>query len=206
MALVASVVRKVNAFDVLEDRRAVATLARLHTEADGQFWALLRHYLPMLPRVLIGRRLPWHRMERFYADKYIALEREQAAFCHLVARSIGARRIVELGTSFGVSTIWLAAAVRANGGGVVITTEVVREKALRAHRNIDDAGLGRFVEIRVGDARETLRDLAGPIDLLLIDGYPPAALDVLRIVAPHLRTGAVVLADNVGSFKADLAD
>jgi predicted O-methyltransferase YrrM len=145
-------------------------------------------------------------MERFYADKYIALEREQAAFCHLVARSIGARRIVELGTSFGVSTIWLAAAVRANGGGVVITTEVVREKALRAHRNIDDAGLGRFVEIRVGDARETLRDLAGPIDLLLIDGYPPAALDVLRIVAPHLRTGAVVLADNVGSFKADLAD
>ncbi len=67
------------------------------------------------------------------------MEREQAAFCYLTARSTKAETIVEFGTSFGVPTIWLAAAARANGGRV-ISTELVPSKAGQAQQNIKDAG------------------------------------------------------------------
>lgn len=95
-----------------------------------------------------------------------------------------------------MSTIYLALAVRDNRGGRVIGTEIVEPKAERARRNLDDAGLGDFVEIREGDALQTLRDVGGEIDFLLNDGFPPYALPVLKLLAPRLRAGAVVVADN----------
>ena len=119
----------------------------------------------------------------FYADKYIALEREQAAFCYLTARALRARLVVEFGTSFGVSTLWLAAAVRANGGGRVIGTELVPDKVERARAHVEEAGLSEIVEIREGDARQTLRDLPPDVDLLLNDGFPNLALEILQLVA-----------------------
>lgn len=117
-----------------------------------------------------------------------------------------ATRVVEFGTSLGVSTIWLAAAVRDNGGGTVIGTEMMPAKAERAHAHLYEAGLADQVDIRIGDARETLRDLDGPVDLMLNDGFPDAALDVLRLVAPQLRPGAVVITDNVGVMRGDYAE
>jgi predicted O-methyltransferase YrrM len=119
---------------------------------------------------------------------------------------VQARRVVEFGTSFGVSTIWLAAAVRDNGGGSVIGTEMVPAKAESARAHLREAGLADHVDIRTGDALETLRDLDGPVDLMLNDGFPDAALDVLRLVAPQLRPGAVVITDNVGVTRGGYAD
>ncbi|HVK69110.1 MAG TPA: class I SAM-dependent methyltransferase, partial [Polyangium sp.] len=138
--------------------------------------------------------------------KYIAIERDPGAFCYLTARALRARTIVEFGTSFGISTLWLAAAVRDNGGGRVIGTELVPEKARRAQANLEEAGLASFAEIRVGDATETLRSDLGEVDFMLNDGSPLPALDVLKLVAPALRPGAVVVTDNVGVFKADYRD
>ena len=75
----------------------------------------------------------------------------------------------------------------------------------KAWDHLREVGLEEYVEIREGDALETLQDLEGPIDFMLNDGFPPYALPVLKLVAPHLRRGAAVVADNVGAFKADHA-
>ena len=195
---------KFDPFAVLPDEKVRAVLRRLHGEADRQVPGVLLHFLPKLPRMLLGLRVDAPGSELgYFADKYIALGSDQGAFCYLTARALRARTIVEFGTSFGVSTIWLAAAVRDNGGGRVIGTELVPEKARRAQANLEEAGLASFAEIRVGDATETLRANLGEVDFMLSDGSPRWALDALKLVAPALRAGAVVVTADVGIFKAD---
>lgn len=126
---------------------------------------------------------------------------EQGELIYLLCRSMGATRVAEFASSLGFSTIYLAAAVRDNGGGQVIGSELVPEKVKTARRNLADAGLDTLVEIREGDARETLRDLGGPIDFFLMDGWPveegpSLARQIMELIAPQLRVGAIVLNDN----------
>jgi predicted O-methyltransferase YrrM len=113
-----------------------------------------------------------------------------------MCRALRARRVVEVGTSHGVSTIYLAAAVRDNGGGLVIGTEHEPDKSRAARANFEAAGLSKFIELREGDLRETLKTLEGPIDFVLIDIWVEMARPAIELIAPHLRTGAVVCADN----------
>jgi len=133
---------------------------------------------------------------RYMADKLVALEPDKAEFCHLVCRSLGARRIVECGTSYGVSTLYLAAAVRANGGGTVIATEYEPAKAAAARATFAEAGLAEFIDLREGDLRETLKVIEGPVDFVLMDIWTEMARPALELIHPHLRPGAVVVADN----------
>src|SRR5262244_265167 len=89
---------------------------------------------------------------QFLSDKLVALDRNKAEFCYQVCRALNAQRIVEAGTSFGVSTLFLAAAVRDNGGnGVVIATEHEPSKAKVARANFAEAGLAEFIDLREGD-------------------------------------------------------
>src|SRR5579871_1430986 len=83
----------------------------------------------------------------------------QGDLIYLLCRSLKAHRVVDFATSVGMSTLYFAAAMRDNGGGLVIGSELVPEKAVIAKRNLADAGLDEFTDIRIGDARETLRDL-----------------------------------------------
>ena len=138
---------------------------------------------------------------RFMADKLVALEPIKAEFCHLLCRSLQARRVVEVGTSYGVSTLYLADAVRANGGGVVIGTEYEPAKAVQARANFAAAGLADLIDLREGDLRETLKVIEGPVDFVLMDIWTEMALPALELIAPHLRTGAVVVADNTAQFR-----
>jgi predicted O-methyltransferase YrrM len=103
-----------------------------------------------------------------------------------------------------VSTIYAAAAARDNGGRV-IGTELEPGKHAAAKANLARAGLADFVDVRLGDAMETLRDVEGPIDLLLLDGWKELYLPVLQMLEPNLRPGAVVLADNIKTFRRALA-
>ena len=132
-----------------------------------------------------------------FSDVYMSVSDAGGRLLYLLARATGARQIVEYGTSFGVSTLYLAGAARDNGGGTVIATELNLAKAAAAQRNFDEAGLHDLVDLRVGDARQTLADLPDGIDLLLLDGWPDHALDVLTLVEPRLRPGALVLVDDV---------
>jgi len=138
---------------------------------------------------------------QFLSDKLVALDRDKAEFCYQVCRALRARRIVEAGTSFGVSTLFLAAAVRDNGGGVVIGTEYEPEKAKAARANLAEAGLSDFIDLREGDLRETLRATGGPVDFMLVDIWAPMARPALELVAPSLRDGAVVICDNTAQFR-----
>jgi predicted O-methyltransferase YrrM len=128
---------------------------------------------------------------------YMPISREFGKLLYAQARAARAETIVEFGTSFGLSTIFLAAAVRDQGRGKVIGTEYEAEKAERARANLAAAGLAEWVEIRVGDARETLRaDMPRSIDLLLLDGAKSMYLDILTLVELQLRPGAIVASDN----------
>lgn len=190
----------------LADPRVTAVLRRLHGEAAGQGLKIVRRLAPMFARQFMRSRGPigWDELSRRAKDLYLPLSPEQGAFCYLTARALGARRIVEFGTSFGISTIYFAAAVRDNGGGRVIGTEMVPEKVAQARRNLEDAGLGEFAEIREGDALVTLKDEQEPIDMVLLDGWKDGYMPMLRLLTPLLRPGGVVLADNIFTFKRDL--
>ena len=130
-------------------------------------------------------------------DIIMSVSRAGGRLLHLLTRAVRARTVVEFGTSFGISTLYLASAVRDNGGGQVITTELQQDKARLAAENFAAAGLADLVDLRLGDARETLRDLPEPVDLLLLDGWLDLRLPILRIVEPRLRPGALVVIDDV---------
>jgi len=136
-----------------------------------------------------------------YAERGFSISRDQGELIYLLCRGIRATRVAEFATSIGMSTLYFAAAMRDNGGGAVIGSEIVPAKVLTAKRNLAEAGLADYAEIREGDARQTLRDLGGPVDFILIDGWPgdqgpSLAREVIEIVAPQLRSGGYVMNDN----------
>jgi len=136
----------------------------------------------------------------------LAVSRETGRLLYMPARSSGARTIVEFGASFGISTLHLAAALRDNGGGALITSEFEPSKAARARDNLTAGGLIDLVEIREGDALETLSvDLPKTIDLLLLDGAKPLYPAILSLVESRLRPGAFIVADNADDSPDYLA-
>lgn len=141
--------------------------------------------------------LPADELAERTKDLIMSVSEDGGRLLYLLARSARARTVVEFGTSFGISTLYLASAVRDNGGGTVITTELQADKARAAEKNFAEAGLDDLIELRLGDARETLRELPGPVDLLLLDGWLDLRLPILELVAPRLRPGALVIVDDV---------
>ena len=130
-------------------------------------------------------------------EDYLAVSRDTARLLYMLVRSAGARSIVEFGTSFGISTLHLAAGLRDNGGGRIITTEFEPSKAARARENFTAGGLADLIELREGDALQTLaRDLPGRIDLVLLDGAKGLYPTVLALLEEHLKPGALIVADN----------
>ena len=184
-------------------------LDRLFAEADASMADLRARSAHILPGELAammssktGYRDQYTRMK----DMPLAVSRETGALLYMLARTMDARSIVEFGTSFGISTLHLAAALRDNGGGQVITSEFEPSKIVRAQANIAAADLTDLVEIREGDALETLaRDLPEQIDLVLLDGAKGLYPDILALLEPHLRPGALVLADNADWSQEYLA-
>ena len=126
---------------------------------------------------------------------YLAVSEEEGAFLYIMARAMKARRIVEFGASFGISTLYLAAAALENGGSVT-TTEVHPDKCATLRSTFAKAGLSDVITLLEGDARETLADVDGPIDLLFLDGWKSAYLPVYELIRPKLVPGSVIFADN----------
>ncbi|WP_397445889.1 O-methyltransferase [Pseudomonas chlororaphis] len=130
-------------------------------------------------------------------DLWLPVSRDTGGLLYMLARSTRARHIVEFGTSFGISTLHLAAALRDNGGGRLIGSEFEASKVQRARQHLLEGGLADLVEIREGDALKTLAvDLPEAIDLLLLDGAKALYADILALVESRLRPGALIVADN----------
>jgi predicted O-methyltransferase YrrM len=127
----------------------------------------------------------------------LPVSRTTGRLLYMLARSFGASTIVEFGTSFGISTLHLAAALRDNGGGRLITSEFEPSKIERARAHLTEGGVIDLVEIRQGDALQTLRaDLPDTIDLVLLDGAKALYPDILSLLESRLKPGAFIVADN----------
>jgi predicted O-methyltransferase YrrM len=185
------------------DPKVGAALDRLHRESKHDRIVIAKAFPTGLFALLRGRS--WFKaVSPWLKYTYVKVGYEAGELMYTTARAISARRIVEFGTGFGFSTIYLAVAVRDNGGGTVITTELEPTKVDVASANLADAGLRGFVEFRLGNALETLRDVEGPIDMVLLDGWNEAYIPIVEMLKPKLRRGSVVFADNVKFFKNGL--
>lgn len=196
---------------VLHDPELERLLARLHDKSNEQLEAMRAYYAAREGQDASPQDDDAARIKEFRSDKLVALDRDKAEFCYQLCRAKNARRIVEIGTSYGVSTLYLAAAVRDNlrgggGDGVVIGTEYESEKAKAARKHFEEAGLSRFIDLREGDLRETLKQIDGPVDFMLVDIWIAMARPALELVASHLQTGAIVLCDNTERYRNDYAD
>ncbi|TDV40313.1 O-methyltransferase [Actinophytocola oryzae] len=130
------------------------------------------------------------------ADVYMPVSASAGELLYALVRSSRPETVVEFGTSYGISTLHLAAAVADNGTGHVFTTELSAVKVTAARSNLDEAGLGDHVTILAGDALETLASVPGPVGVVLLDGWKQLCLPVLRQLEPRLAPGALVLADD----------
>jgi predicted O-methyltransferase YrrM len=181
----------------LLDPRINSVLAKLHNESDSQARLVRAFFIVriVLNKLGLSSTLSGDYFDSFMRDKSVALDRDKAQFCYLMIRATGAKTVVEVGTSFGVSTIWLAAGVRDNSEdgerGVVIATEWEPEKVAKAKDNWEQAGLTKWLKLLEGDVQQTLRDLRldDPIDLVLMDIWTPLALPSLKNLIPKMRKG-----------------
>ena len=193
---------------VLHDPELEGLLTDLHARSDQQI-AEMRRY--DAERARKAHPPSEDEVRAFRRDKLVALDRNKAEFCYQLCRANEARRIVETGTSHGVSMLYLAAAVRDNvraagGDGVVIGTEYEPEKATVARAHFEQAGLSHFIDLRVGDLRETLKEINAPVDFVLVDIWITMARSALEMVIPHLKAGAIVVCDNTEQYRSEYAD
>jgi predicted O-methyltransferase YrrM len=130
-------------------------------------------------------------------DCYLPISADAGKLLYNLVRSARPDTVVEFGTSFGISTIYLAAAVTDNGVGRVVGSELSARKVEAARANLSAAGVGATVTILPGDARQTLAEVPGPIGLVLLDGWKDLCLPVLRVLERRLAPGALVAADDI---------
>lgn len=183
----------------LQDQNVKKVLDELHQQAKKD-WI---HIAKTAPQYLVSL-LP----NRYYMDivppetfehAHLSISREQGIFLYNLCRSAECKFIVEFGSSFGISTVYLAAAAK-DIGGKVITTEILASKCEVLKENLTTAGLLDYVEIRHGDALETLADLNQTVELLFLDGWKTLYNDVLDLIKPHFKSGSIIIGDNV-DFK-----
>jgi predicted O-methyltransferase YrrM len=200
---------------LLSSKRVAETLDKLHADADAADRDLMATMMAqaeasgetlkdLAARFVDEERVNYRTTYRGHADHFLAISPAYGRFLYAIARARKAKRIVEFGTSMGISTIYLAAALRDNGGGKLIGSELEPTKVARAHTHLETAGLADLVEIREGDALDTLKDVGGEVDVLSIDGAFSLYLPVLRLIEPRLTPGAVILGEN--AFAQDYLD
>lgn len=190
--------------DSISSGLVAEVLQRLHREADAADAPLMQAYVSeaisveeAMRQVVEAESKDLTALYHGYADNFLSVSPAFGRFLYMCARSCKARRIVEFGSSMGISAIYLAAALRDMGGGFLIGTELEPGKAERAQANLTAAGLADVVELRIGDARDTLKHgVGGDIDMVMLDGAFTLYLPVLKLLEPHLKPGAIIIGEN----------
>jgi predicted O-methyltransferase YrrM len=177
----------------LHDSRVAETLERMYAESQKQM-STLRERRPNLSAAsTVAERAD--AMSEFY----IPVTPESGRLLYSLVRATRPATIVEFGMSFGISALHLASAVRDNGTGHVVTTEISTTKIAAAKQTFADTGLDDLITVLEGDALATLADLAGPVDFVLLDGWKELYLPVIKLLEPKLSPGTLVVADNTES-------
>lgn len=181
----------------LQDARVASVLDRMYAESKEQM-SLLRERRGTFDRPMTAQE----RAEAM-SEFYIPVTPEAGRLLYSLVRATRPATVVEFGMSFGISAVHLAAAVRDNGTGRVVTTELSETKIAAAKQTFAETGLDDVITILEGDALSTLAEVPGPVDFVLLDGWKDLYLPVLELLEPRLSPGVLVIADNASS--ADMA-
>ena len=176
----------------LQDPKVASAIDRMYAESADQMARL--------------HTLDWQRLSSASAqeradalgDYYLPVTPESGLLLYTLVRASKPHTVVEFGMSLGLSTIHLASAVRDNGVGHVITSELNATKVAAATATFAEVGLRDVITIEEGDALQTLGALEGPVNFVLLDGWKELYLPVLQLLEPRLSSGALVVADNTG--------
>jgi predicted O-methyltransferase YrrM len=179
--------------NTLQDPKVATVLDRMYTAAKSQM-SLLRERIGDFDRPMSAQQRA-DAMSEFY----IPVTPEAGRLLYALVRATRPTTVVEFGMSFGISAVHLASAVRDNGGGRVVTTELSATKIAAAKQTFAETGLDDQITILSGDALSTLADVDGPIEFVLLDGWKDLYLPVIELLEPRLSTGALVVADNASA-------
>ena len=176
----------------LHDPRVKTALDKMYAEAQQQLPVLRerRDEFQRLSKASIQERAD------AFGDFYIPVTPEAGRLLYLLVRGTRPATVIEFGMSFGISALHLASAVRDNGSGRVVTTELSVAKIVSAKRTFADAGLDDLITVLEGDALSTLKDMTSPVDFVLLDGWKELYLPVIKLIEPQLTPGALIVADN----------
>jgi predicted O-methyltransferase YrrM len=176
----------------LQDARVATALDRMYSESTEQF-SRLRENRDVFQR--IANASAQERADAL-SDFYLPVTPEAGRLLYALVRAAKPSTIVEFGMSLGISAIHLASAVRDNGAGRVVTTELSAVKVATARKTFAETGLDDLITVLEGDALTTLTEVAGPVEFVLLDGWKELYLPVTKLLEPTLSAGALIVADN----------
>jgi predicted O-methyltransferase YrrM len=179
----------------LQEPRVAEVLDRMYTESREQMSQLRERRPDMSPGRTVQERAD------AMSDFYIPVTPEAGRLLYSLVRATRPATIVEFGMSFGISALHLASAVRDNGTGRVVTTEINEPKIAAAKQTFSMTGLDDLITVLEGDALSTLASLDGPVDFVLLDGWKELYLPVIELLEGRLSPGALVVADNTESAE-----
>jgi predicted O-methyltransferase YrrM len=166
-------------------------------QIDPKVWAVIEDYEERARREEeLWSALSEEEAARRLDELLLAVGRATGSLMNLLVKEAEASRILEVGSSYGYSTTWLAEAARAIGGKV-ISLELRATKTEYARAQLARAGLEGYVEFRIGDALASLAQLPGPFDFVLIDLWKDLYVPVFELLHPKLAKGALIVADNM---------
>lgn len=185
----------------LEQKEVQTVLNRMHQHAKSDYKSFLTISPKVLWSLITGKKLMSAVTPSMLKNAYIPVSAEQGLFLYSIARGSKAKTIVEFGSSFGVSTVYLAAAAKDNEGRL-ITTEIIPEKCRITEQNLKTAGLDSVVDVLEGDALVTLQTVEKTVDLVFLDGWKDLYNDVLDVLLKNMQPGTIVIADNINLADA----
>jgi len=180
-------------------------LIALHLAAAGDKWRIARLMFRSLPRLLLGKMPTFQQSHEAkalaYADIYIPIEPDEGMILYAYCRSSQAKRVIEFGSSFGISSIYLTAAIIDNGGGQFVGSELDPKKCNFVNDLFSEFGWSDAARIIPGNALQTFKTVAGQWDLLFLDGWKDLYLDIVKLMEDNVREGGMVIAADVDKFK-----
>lgn len=176
----------------LQDPKVAAALERMYAESAEQFAAMSSGATDFSR---LASASPQERADAL-SEYYLPVTPDAGRLLYALVRAARPATIVEFGMSLGISAIHLASAVRDNGAGRVVTTELSAAKVTAAKKTFAEVGLDDLIEVLEGDALASLQNLDGPVDFVLLDGWKELYVPVLELLEPRLSPGTLVVADN----------
>ena len=191
-------------FPYYETEPCADVLRGLYSNAKGDRTQMAQRVPKAMFKTLLGKGFSDSFKTADFKHVYMSISYDEGKVLYQIARSRKPQLIVEFGSSFGISAMFLGAALKDQGFGHMIGTEIELNKVAAARKSLAEAGLGDVVEIREGDVLQTLVSISEPVDVLFLDGWKDLYLPVTEMLLPKMESGSVLVADNINMFPREL--